>query len=180
MSQEERATSIIMQEIDQIKSGTVQVKENGCVACHILFTLATQLQTSEQDASQLISEIFFKNEKLNDLFIEIVENMNMKQRMIGISFVIKNREAKDRYIETNFRTFLQEFLDDLINYDTDIVLRKLLLSSISLQIAQNLGIDYHAATEELYYYFRKNEYQSNQNIIQVIDRLNEKIRKRFY
>ena len=180
MSQEERATSIIIQEIDQIKSGTVQVKENGCVACHILFTLATQLQTSEQDASQLISEIFSKNEKLNDLFIEIVENIHMKQRMMGISFVIKNREAKDRYIESNFRTFLEEFSDDLKNYNTDIVLRKLLLSSISLQIAQNLGIDYHAATEELYYYLRKNEYQSNQNIIQIIDRFNEKIIKRLY
>ena len=100
--------------------------------------------------------------------------------MMGISFVIKNREAKDRYIETNFRTFLQEFLDDIINYNTDIVLRKLLLSSISLQIAQNLGIDYHAATEELYYYLRKNEYNTNQNIIHVIDKFNQTIRKSFY
>jgi hypothetical protein len=178
MSQEERATSIIMQEIDQLKSGIIKLKENGCVACHILFTLATQLQTSEQDASQLISKIFSKNEKLNDFFIEIVENIHMKQRMIGVSFVIKNREAKDRYIEANFRTFLEELSDDLKNYNTDILLRKLLLSSISLQIAQNLGIDYHAATEELYYYLRKNEYQSNQNIIQLINRFNEKIRKR--
>lgn len=179
MSQEELATSIIMQEIDQIKSGIVKVKENGCVACHLLFTLATQLQTSEQDASQLLSEIFSKNEKLNDIFIEIVENVHMKQRMIGISFLKKNREGKDRYIEANFRTFLEELSDDLVNYNTDMVLRKLLLSSISLQIAQNLGIDYHAATEELYYYLRKNEYHANQNIIHVIDKFNQNIRKSF-
>ena len=60
------------------------------------------------------------------------------------------------------------------------VLRKLLLSSISLQVAQNLGIDYHAATEELYYYLRKNEYNTNQNIIHVIDKFNQTIRKSFY
>ena len=177
MSQEERATSIIIQEIDQIKSGTVQVKENGCVACHILFTLATQLQTSEQDASQLISEIFFKNEKLNDLFIEIVENIHMKQRMIGVTFSIKTREAKDRYIDLNLKNFLEELSTDLVNYGSDIILRKLLLSSISLQIAQNIGIDHHSATEELYYYIRKNEQNTNQNITQFIDKFYERIIK---
>jgi hypothetical protein len=50
-----------------------------------------------------------------------------------------------------------------------LILQKLLLSSISLQIAQNIGIDYHAATEELYYYIRKNEQNTNQPMIQFID-----------
>jgi len=54
-------------------------------------------------------------------------------------------------------------------------LRKLLLSSISLQIAQNIGIDYHAATEELYYYIRKNEQNTNQHLIRFIDSFYEKI-----
>jgi hypothetical protein len=31
-----------------------------------------------------------------------------------------------------------------------------MISAIALEIAQNIGIDYHAATEELYYYMRKN------------------------
>jgi hypothetical protein len=99
----------------------------------------------------------------------------MKQRMIGVTFSIKTRQVKDRYVEMNFKNFLEELSTDIVNYGTDIVLRKLLLSSISLQIAQNIGIDYHAATEELYYYIRKNEQNTNHHIIQFIDSFYEKI-----
>jgi hypothetical protein len=31
------------------------------------------------------------------------------------------------------------------------------MSQIALELAQNLGIDYHASTQELYYYMRKKE-----------------------
>jgi hypothetical protein len=95
--------------------------------------------------------------------------------MIGITFSIKTRQAKDRYIDMNFKNFLEELSTDLVNHGTDIVLRKLLLSSISLQLAQNIGIDYHAATEEIYYYIRKNEQNTNQHMIQFIDNFYEKI-----
>jgi hypothetical protein len=87
----------------------------------------------------------------------MVENIHMKQRMMGVSFSIKMRESKDKYIDSNLRNVLSELSADLVNYGTDIVLRKLLITSISLEIAQNIGIDYHAATEELYYYMRKND-----------------------
>src|SRR5215208_1974528 len=117
--EEKIAKSIILQEIYEIDFNASKVKENGCVACHILFTLVSKMQISEQDASELLS--------------------------------------------------------DLANYGTDIILRKLLLSSISLQIAQNLGIDYHAASEELYYYIRKNEQNTNQHMIQFIDSFYGKI-----
>ena len=33
---------------------------------------------------------------------------------------------------------------------------KLLLSLVSVQLAQNIALDHHAATEELYYYMKKN------------------------
>jgi hypothetical protein len=42
------------------------------------------------------------------------------------------------------------------------------LSHIALNIAQNLGIDYHAATEELYYYMRKNDMQTHDEMMQSI------------
>ena len=74
----------------------------------------------------------------------------MKQRMMAIAFLIKSREAKDKYIDSNFRNSLFELPSDLVNYGSYIVLRKLLISLIALVIAQNIGIDYHAATEELY------------------------------
>ena len=133
------------------------------------------MQVSEQFATELLSEILSKDLKLNDLFIEMVETIHMKQRMMGIPFSIKIRAAKDRYIDSNFKNFLEELSTDLANYGTDIVLRKLFLSSISVQLAQNIGIDYHAATEELYYYIRKNEQNTNQLIIQFIDSFYEKI-----
>ena len=47
-------------------------------------------------------------------------------------------------------------------------MRKLVLSHIALNIAQNLGIDYHAATEELYYYMRKNDMQTHDEMMQSI------------
>lgn len=56
------------------------------------------------------------------------------------------------------------------------VLRKLLLSSISLQVAQNLGIDYHAATEELYYYMRKNDDRTNSVLLEFNDRFYKNIK----
>ncbi len=135
------------------------------------------MQISEQDASELLSEILSKDPKLNDLFIEMVETIHMKQRMIGVTFSIKTREAKDRYIDSNIKNYIEELSTDLANYGTDIILRKLLLSSISLQIAQNIGIDHHSATEELYYYIRKNEQNTDQNITQFIDKFYERIIK---
>jgi hypothetical protein len=52
-----------------------------------------------------------------------------------------------------------------------------LISSIALGIAQNVGIDYHAATEELYYYMRKNEAQTHESIITFIDGFYKRIRR---
>src|SRR5919107_5534790 len=173
--EEEIAKSILLQEIHQIDSNASKVKENECAACHVLFTLVTKMQISEQDASELLSEILSKDPKLDDLFIEMVETIHMKQRMMGITFSIKTRQAKDRYIDMNFKNLLEELSTDLVNHGTDIVLRKLLLSSMSLQLAQNIGIDYHAATEEIYYYIRKNEQNTNQYMIQFIDNFYEKI-----
>ena len=116
-----------------------------------------------------LSEILFHNPKLNDIFIEMVENIHMKQRMMAIPFSIKSRDAKDRYIESNFKNLLAELTSDLIKYGSDIVLRKLLISAMALEIAQNIGIDYHAATEELYYYMRKNDQKTHEHTLAFID-----------
>jgi hypothetical protein len=85
----------------------------------------------------------------------MVENIHMKKRKMAILFVLKNRNAKDRHIESNFKNFLEELSYDIINYGHDLVLRKLMISAIALEIAQNIGIDYHAATEELLLHEKK-------------------------
>ena len=99
----------------------------------------------------------------------------MKQRVMAIPFSLRTRESKDKYIDSNLKNVLSELSADLVNYGTDIVLRKLLILSISLEIAQNIGIDYHAATEELYYYMRKNDQETHARILEFIDRFYEKI-----
>ena len=134
------------------------------------------MQISESHASDLLSQILFQDQQLNDSFIEMVENIHMKQRNMAIQFALKNRNAKDRHIESNFKNFLEELLYDVINYGHDLVLRKLMISAIALEIAQNIGIDYHAATEELYYYMRKNDDHTNVLLLEFNDRFYKNIK----
>jgi hypothetical protein len=169
-SNENIAKEITSKEINNIKDDPSIIKSNGCAACHLLFSLVDKMHLNESEASDLLSQILFHDQQLNDSFIEMVENVHMKQRMIGIPFSIKTRESKDKYIDSNLKNVLSELSSDLVNYGTDIVFRKLLMLSISLEIAQNIGIDYHAATEELYYYMRKKDQDTHTKILEFIDR----------
>ena len=171
----ELAKKIISEEISNIKKNPLVVKENGCAACHVLFNLSKELEISEQDASDLLSEVLLANPDLNDSFIDMVENLHMKRRMMGTAFAIKTREAKDNYLYSNFKNTLEELHSDLINYGPDIVLRKLLMSMISLELAKNIGIDYHASTEELYYFMRKNDKETDGNLHEFINRLYQRM-----
>lgn len=56
-----------------------RVKETGCVACHILFTLVDIMRISEAEASDRLSEILFHDQNLNEIFIDIIEKIHMKQ-----------------------------------------------------------------------------------------------------
>lgn len=151
------------------------IKQNGCAACHILFELANKMQISELDATDLLSQILLHDPNLNDAFVEMVEDIHMKRRMMAIPFVLKSRNAKDKCIDSNFKNFLEEKSSELVNYGYDLVLRKLLISAIALEIAQNIGIDYHAAMEELYHYMRKNDDQTNSALIEFGARLRRKV-----
>jgi hypothetical protein len=98
--------------------------------------------------------------------------------MMGIPFSIKTREAKDKFIDSNFKNLLAELSSDVINYGTDMVLRRLLVSNIALEIAQNIGIDYHAATEELYYYMRKKDQQTHEWIQEFANSFYKRVDKK--
>ena len=97
-----------------------------------------------------------------------MENIHMKQKMVGVTFVIKSREAKDRYLDSQFKNALDELFADIANYGVDVVFCKLIMSYIALEIAQNLGIDYHAATEELYYYMRKRDEETRAALLKLV------------
>lgn len=169
------AEKVIRQEIVNINKDPSIVKMNGCAACHVLFKVKDALRVSEQDAADLLSEVLLDNLPLNDDFISMVENIHMKARMMGVTFAIKTREAKDRYIDANFKNTLNELQSDASAYGTEIVMRRLVLSTIALNLAQNLGIDYHAATEELYYYLRKNDESTHAELVQTVRSLLAKV-----
>ena len=177
-NKEDIAKQILSGEINKVHVNPTIINQNECAACHILFKLVDKMQLSESDASDILSEILFHDPKLNDFFIEMVENIHMKQRMMAIPFSIKSRDAKDRFVESNFKNLLAELTSDLINYGSDIVLRKLLISAIALEIAQNIGIDYHAPTEELYYYMRKYDQKTHEGILAFIDSLYKRISRK--
>jgi hypothetical protein len=108
----------------------------------------------------------------------MVENIHMKQRTMGLTFVLKSREAKDRRIESQFKNTLNELLGDASRYGSEIVLRKLIISQIALELAQNLGIDYHASTEELYYYMRKKDTETLTELMRIIKSIIDKTIKK--
>jgi hypothetical protein len=162
------AEQIIKNEVSVVTGNPSVIKGNGCAACHVLFKVKEMMHVSEQDAADLLSEVLLDNKPLNDEFISMVEQIHMKARMMGTVFAIKTRDAKDRYIDSNFKNTLWELTSDASVYGTEIVMRRLILSNIALNIAQNLGIDYHAAMEELYYYMRKKEIQTHEEMMQSI------------
>lgn len=169
------AQVLISKTIDEVNNNPFIIRENGCSACHVLFKMAEEMRLNEQDASNLLSEVLFSNPLLNDSFIEMVENIHMKRRIMGTTFVIKKREAKDRYLSSNLKNTLAELHADMINHGVENILRRLLLTEISLEIAKNIGIDYHASTEELYYYMRKNDQETSKQILDFIKQLYQRI-----
>ena len=100
------AKKLIEQEIDAILMTPTRVKENGCVACHILFTLVDRLGISEAAESDQLTEILLHDQNLNEIFIDIVEKIHMKQRMMGVSFSLKSRDSKNRYINSQMNDFI--------------------------------------------------------------------------
>jgi hypothetical protein len=117
----------------------------------------------------------------SDIYMKTIvsmENVHMKQRMMGVAFVIKTREAKNRYVDSQFKNALDKLLSDMAKYGVDIALRKLVMSYIALEIAQNLGIDYHAATEELYYHMRKRDEETHAALLKLVHSIVERGRHR--
>ena len=64
-----------------------------------------------------------------------------------------------------------------MSYGKDIVMRKLLITYLSLQLAQTIGVDHHAAKEELYYYMRIKDDETHIMLTEFMDRFYEKICK---
>lgn len=169
------AETVIRDTLGQIKKHEIELHQ-GCVACHVIFSLKQKSGRSEQDAADMMSEILTNDPELNSELIETVEQVHMTERGMGGAFAARERESKDSYLEAYFANVLDELTSDLQHATHDVILRKLLLSYLSLYLAQTIGVDYHAATEELYYLLRKDD-GKNSKIAQLIARFEERIKK---
>lgn len=174
MMKHDKSANFIRNELDNIKDHKVELHGN-CVACHMIFKLKEILESSEQNAADLLSGVLTSNSALNREFIDVVEKIHMNDRHLGGSFALRERESKDSYLEAYFSNVLDELTSDLIASSHKILLRKLLLSYLALYLAQTIGVDYHAATEELYYLLRKDE-SKNSKISQLIGKFESKIK----
>lgn len=169
------AEAVIRETLDQIKKHEIKLHQ-GCVACHVIFSLTQKSGRSEQDAADLMSQVLTGDPELNSELIDTVEQIHMTERNMGGVFATRERESKDSYLEAYFANVLDELASDLKHATHGIILRKLLLSYMSLYLAQTIGVDYHAATEELYYLLRKDD-GKNSKIAYLIAKFEEKIKK---
>lgn len=53
--------------------------------------------------------------------INSMEDIHMKQRTMGLTFILESREAKDRRIESQFKNTLNELLEDVSHYGSEIL-----------------------------------------------------------
>jgi hypothetical protein len=159
----------IKEEIQNVLSHKEHLHD-GCAACHIIFSLKNKTGSSEQDCADMLSEILTENPGLNKEFIEAIEKIHMIERDMGGTFALRERESKDAYLDAYFASALEELRADIAKYSQEAVLRKLVLAYISLYLAQTIGVDYHAATEEIYYILRKTE-SKNAQIDELISKI---------
>lgn len=171
-----KASNFVREELERIKKHEMEL-HGGCVACHVIFSLKQNQGRSEQDAADLLSDTLTHDPALNLQFIDVVEQVHMRERNMGSAFAARERESKDSYLEAYFANVLDELTSDLQFASHDVLLRKLLLSYLSLYLAQTIGVDYHAATEELYYLLRKDD-SKNSKIAQLIAKFESKINTR--
>jgi hypothetical protein len=57
----------------------------------------------------------------------MVEKIHMKERMMGVQFSIKSREAKDRYIDANIKNVISELAVDIKNYGIELVFEEIII-----------------------------------------------------
>ncbi|MDW8275288.1 MAG: hypothetical protein RMJ59_02750 [Candidatus Nitrosocaldus sp.] len=126
-----------------------------CFACHIIYSVMRECDMDEATAADMLSQVLSDDPELNERFIKAVEYVHLYSRGRALWFYSKGRVEKDDYIATHVKNAMAELEHEAREYGRDAVLRRLLLSYLSTYIAQIIGMDLHASTEELYYLLRK-------------------------
>ena len=77
------AKKITSEEINRVNTNPSTIKVSGCAACHVLFSLVDKMHVNESESSDLLSQILFDDQKLNESFIEMVENCTYEAKNDG-------------------------------------------------------------------------------------------------
>lgn len=178
MYEKPKIRNLIKEELKKIRTHQTELHQ-GCAACHVMFSLKEKLDISEQDCADLVSELLGEDAALNEEFVQTLEQIHMIDRHLGGSFALRDRESKDAYLDAYFANVLEELGSDLHHFSHQTLIRKLLLAYLSLYIAQTIGVDYHAATEELYYLLRKNN-SKNMQIDEFISKIEAKVKQNHF
>ncbi len=99
------ADLLVRDVLGKIRNHEIELQKE-CVACHVIFSLKQNSGRSEQDAADLLSDILTHDPKLNSEFIEVVEQIHMRERGMGGAFAARERESKDSYLEAYFSNVL--------------------------------------------------------------------------
>ncbi len=149
-----KVREIIAREVDDVKGKGIGSGVE-CFACHVIYTVMSECGIDEATAADLLSEVLSEDPSLNDRFIQAMEYLHLYSRARALWFYSKDRVEKDDYLMMHVRNAIAEIEYEAREYGNDAVFRRLLLSYLSTYIAQIIGMDLHASTEELYYLLRK-------------------------
>ncbi|MEM0030557.1 MAG: hypothetical protein QW572_04265 [Candidatus Nitrosocaldus sp.] len=148
-----RVKDIITREVDNAKERRRMNVD--CFACHVMYKVMHECNVDEDTAADLLSQVLSEDSALNERFIQAMEYLHLYTRARAIWFYSKDRVEKDSYLTMHVKNAIAELEHEAREYGKDVMLRRLLLSYLSTYIAQIIGMDLHASTEELYYLLRK-------------------------
>lgn len=151
MDVKSKVRDIIAREVVGIKG----MDEVECFACHVMYTVMRECNIDEVTAADMLSQVLSEDSALSDRFIQAIEYLHLYSRGRALWFYSKDRREKDTYLAMHVRNVIADIEYEAKEYGNDAVLRRLLLSYLSTYIAQIIGMDLHASTEELYYLLRK-------------------------
>ncbi len=146
--------SIVVKSIDGILNGYTDVSSIECFVCRVIYDIMNNADMDESAAADKLSEILSSDRELNERFIAAVEYVHLYSRARALWFYSKSKEEKDSYLATHIKNALLELEYEGNEYGREYIVRRLLLAYLSSYIAQIVGMDLHASTEEIYYMLR--------------------------
>lgn len=169
---EAKAREIVAREIESARKGMGSSSNNGveCFACHVIRAIMHGCDLDESAAADMLSQMLDEDEMLNERFIDAVEYLHLYSRGRALWFYGRSRREKDDYLAMHVKNALTELEHELRDHGREAPLRRLLLSYLSIYIAQMIGMDLHAGTEEVYYLLRRN-YGLEQDIAELLRKM---------